>query len=145
MILSSVHWLQVTYKALYIIWCSWFLKLGVVCKKLMVWLCLNVEQCPKLAVKEHQTWEDKKRSRTVDNHATISVQKIWSKPIESSRADAKGSFETGKKNLVIDSIKSGWNPERNTPRAKTLISGQRSSKSSTEKLSPSLAFSTKKI
>ena len=27
------------------------------------------------------------------------------KPLESGRADAKDSFETGKKNLVIDSVK----------------------------------------
>ena len=32
----------------------------------------------------------------------------WSKPLESSRADANGSFETGKKNLVINSIKCSW-------------------------------------
>ena len=36
-------------------------------------------------------------SRIVDNNALISVQKVRSKPLESDRADAKDSFETGKK------------------------------------------------
>ena len=44
-------------------------------------------------------------SRNVGNNASISTQKVRSKPLESGRADAKDSFETGKKNLVIDSVK----------------------------------------
>ena len=88
-------------------------------KNLMVdWvICYDVWQWSSVQ-KQHRSqhwalWNTKherrsRERRIVDNHALIYVQKVWSKPLESSRADAKGSFETGKKNLVIDSIKCSW-------------------------------------
>jgi len=113
-------WLQVTCKALYIIWWSWFLKLGVVFKKLMVdWVTgYDLWKWSSVQNKQHRSlhwalWNAKherrrRGSRIVDNHALTFVQKIWSKALESGRADAKDSFETEKKNLVIDSIKCSW-------------------------------------
>ena len=60
----------------------------------------NTEPCgtPNMTGEEEE-------AELLNNNALISVQKVRSKPLESGIADAKDSFETGKKNLVIDSIK----------------------------------------
>ena len=55
---------------------------------------------------------------SVDNHTLCCVQNIWSKPLKCSRADAKDSFKMGKKNLVINSIKTA---ERSRKRNRDFV------------------------
>ena len=111
-------WLHVTYKAFYVVWWSWFLKLGVICKELMVdwmtgydvWKWRNVQDA-QYSIKQQTLWNSKhqrrtRESRAVSNIRLISVQRIWSKPLEYGRADAKDCLGTGEKNLVINSIES---------------------------------------
>ena len=92
---------------LHVIWWSWCLKLGVVCKRLIVdwmvgytvWKWSNVHNCVGPSTEPCGTPNMRRRrgSKIVKtNHTLTSIQKVWSKPLDSGRAETKDSFETGK-------------------------------------------------